>query len=292
MMANESMGRRLRELTAEQTPLLMVGTINAMCALLAQQAGLKAIYLSGAGVANADYALPDLGITSLDNVVDSARKITQAVNLPLLVDGDTGWGSILNITRTVQQLISVGAAGVHLEDQAFPKRCGHRSGKILCTTDVMLDRLKAALDARTDPDFVIMARTDAVSVESLDAAIARAQAYAQAGADMIFAEAVDNLADYQKFTKALGKVPVLANITEFGKTPLFTNQELGQSGIKIALYPLSAFRAMNYAASQVYQAIMQQGTQKAWLPNMQTRDDLYAVLDYYNYEKQIDDDRE
>lgn len=291
-MQRVTMGQRLRELTAQESPLLIAGAINSICALLAQQAGFKALYLSGAGVANADFALPDLGFTSLDNVVDQVRKITHASQLPLLVDGDTGWGSVLNVTYTVQQLISAGAAGVHFEDQEFPKRCGHRGGKILTSVVVMTDRIKAAVDARTDDSFVIMARTDAANVEGIDAAIARAQEYVRAGADMIFAEAVASLQDYQKFSKALDPVPVLANSTEFGVTPALTAQELHQAGIKIVLYPLSAFRAMNYAASKVYNSIIKNGTPAACLSEMQTREQLYSLLDYYTYEKQIDKSRE
>lgn len=283
-----NMGERLRTLTVQDTPLQIVGAINAMCALLAQQAGFKAIYLSGAGVANADYGLPDLGLTSLDNVISATRKITQVVQIPLLVDGDTGWGSVLNIKQTVQQLIDAGAAGVHFEDQAFPKRCGHRDQKILVSVAEMQDRLKAAVDARSDPNFVIMARTDAASVDGIDAAITRARDYVRAGADMIFAEAINSLPDYAKFTQAMGNVPVLANITEFGLTPMFTAEELYQVGIKIALYPLSAFRAMNYAATVTYETILQQGSQKKCLSMMQTREQLYQLLDYYTYEKQID----
>jgi methylisocitrate lyase len=288
----ESMGKRLRTLTVQESPLVIAGAINALCALLAKQAGFKAIYLSGAGVANADFGLPDLGLTSLDNVVDAARKITARVDLPLLVDGDTGWGNTLNVKQTVQQLIALGAAGVHFEDQTFPKRCGHRDHKILASSAVMQDRIKAAVDARTDPNFVIMARTDAASVDGIDAAIGRAQDYVSVGADMIFAEAVNSLADYKKFTAALGKTPVLANITEFGLTPLLTQQELAQAGIKIVLYPLSALRAMNFAALQVYQTILQQGSQQACIKQMQTRDELYSLLDYYTYEKEIDNSRE
>lgn len=285
-------GKRLRELTAQSSPLLIAGAINALCALLAQQAGFKAIYLSGAGVANADFGLPDLGLTSLDNVLDATRKITQAVDIPLLVDGDTGWGSVLNIEQTVTQLIAAGAAGVHFEDQAYPKRCGHRDNKTLVTTELMVDRIKAAVKARTDADFVIMARTDAASVEGVDAAIGRAQAYVIAGADMIFAEAVTSLEDYAKFTKALDKTPVLANVTEFGKTPMLNAKELHSVGIKIVLYPLSAMRAMNFAAKKVYTEILQNGTQQNCVSQMQTRDELYSLIDYYTYEKQIDIDRD
>jgi methylisocitrate lyase len=287
-----SVGKRLRDLTKTESPLLIAGTINPMCALLAQQAGFKAIYLSGAGVANADYGLPDLGLTSLDNVVTAAYKITQKSDLPLLVDGDTGWGSVLNIKQTVQHLVAAGAAGVHFEDQTFPKRCGHRDKKILTTTAVMLDRIKAAVDARRDPDFVIMARTDAASVEGIDAAIARAHEYVRVGADMIFAEAVTSLADYAKFTAALGATPVLANITEYGLTPLFTATELQHAGIKLVLYPLSAFRAMNFAALHTYKEILKNGTQSSCLAQMQTREQLYSLLDYYTYEKQIETTRD
>jgi len=282
-----SKGKVLRELTREESPLLMVGTINAMCAKLAAQAGHRAIYLSGAGVANADFALPDLGITSLDNVVEQARRITQAVDLPLLIDGDTGFGSVLNVKHSVRQFEFIGAAGVHFEDQEFPKRCGQRSGKKLCSINIMQDRIKAAVDARLDQDFVIMARTDAANVDGIDAAIDRALSYVQAGADMIFAEAVSTLGEYAKFCQALSSIPVLANITEFGVTPLFKVAELKTAGIKIVLYPLSAFRAMNYAAEQVYSVIKQKGTQGDSIKIMQTREQLYKLIDYYKYENEL-----
>lgn len=281
------MGKRLRKLVEQQKPLLIVGATHAISALLAKQAGHKALYLSGSGVAAADFGLPDLGLTSLDNVIDATRKITQVVDLPLLVDGDTGWGSSLNIAQSVQRLTAAGAAGVHFEDQTFPKRCGHRAGKQLVSIQAMTNRVKAAVAARLDPDFVIMARTDAVNIEGVDAAIARAQAYVHAGADMIFAEAVTTLADYAKFTQALGTTPVLANITEFGQTPLFSAEELDDVGIKMVLYPLSAFRAMNFAASQVYTEILQHGSQQNCISNMQTRDELYKLIDYYTYENKI-----
>lgn len=285
------MNTSLRELALNANPLVMVGAINAISALLAQHAGHKALYLSGAGVANADFGLPDLGLTNLDDVVEATRKITECVDLPLLVDGDTGWGSLLNIQRMVQKLILAGAAGVHIEDQEFPKRCGHRSGKILVTAETMVDRVKAAVDARTDENFVIMARTDAASVEGVDAAIARSLDYVNAGADMIFAEAIKNIDDYKRFALALGTTPVLANITEFGITPLFTAEQLAQAGIKVMLCPLSAMRAMNHAALKVYQEILLHGTQQSCLKQMQTREQLYDLLDYYTYEKIIDENR-
>ncbi|MDD3179108.1 MAG: methylisocitrate lyase [Opitutaceae bacterium] len=273
-------------LAAEQ-PLQIAGTINAFSALLAQRAGFRALYLSGAGVANASYGLPDLGMTSLDDVLTDARRITSAVALPLLVDIDTGWGHAFNIARTIREMGRAGVAAVHIEDQVAAKRCGHRPGKELVATTEMCDRLKAAVDTRPHSEFVIMARTDAAAIEGVPAAIARAQAYVAAGADMIFAEALTALDDYRKFTAAV-PVPVLANLTEFGKTPLFTLAELHSVGIAMALYPLSAFRAMNHAARDVYAAIRCNGTQKSVVPQMQTRAELYDVLNYHAYEQQID----
>jgi methylisocitrate lyase len=281
-------GARLREAFAAERPLQLAGTINAYSALLAGQAGFRAIYLSGAGVANASFGLPDLGVTSLNDVCEDVRRITGASPLPLLVDADTGWGSAFNIARTVRELQRAGAAGLHLEDQVSAKRCGHRPGKALVVAEEMCDRLRAAVDARSDADFVIVARTDAHAVEGQAAAVARALAYVAAGADMIFAEALTSLDEYREFTQAM-PVPVLANLTEFGKTPLFTMQELGAAGVRLVIYPLSAFRAMSRAALDVYTAIRQQGTQLSVIERMQTRDELYAVLGYETYERKLDE---
>lgn len=284
----QSAGSRFRVLLDEEQPLQIVGTVNAYCALLAEQAGFRAIYLSGAGVANACFGLPDLGMTTLNDVVEEVRRITKASSLPLLVDADTGWGNALNIARTVEQLTKAGAAGMHLEDQAQAKRCGHRPNKVLVSTQVMTERIQAAVDAKTDQHFVIMARTDAASELGLNTAIERASSYVEAGADMIFAESLTTLADYQKFAQAVS-VPVLANITEFGLTPLFSLNQLGDVGISIVLYPLSAFRAMNQAAMAVYQCIRQDGTQQAMLERMQSREQLYELLDYHVYETRLDE---
>jgi methylisocitrate lyase len=281
-------GARLRTAVSQERPLQVVGTINAYTALLAERAGFKAIYLSGAGVANTSFGLPDLGITSLNDVCEDVRRITSATELPLLVDADTGWGAAFNISRTISDLIRSGAAGCHLEDQVQAKRCGHRPGKALVTSDEMVDRLKAAVDGRTDAEFVIMARTDAHAVEGQQAAIDRALAYVEAGADMIFAEALTTLDEYRQFTKAV-RVPVLANITEFGKTPLFTVAELAGAGVGLVLYPLSAFRAMSRAAEAVYGAIRKDGTQKNVIDRMQTRAELYEVLGYHDYERKLDE---
>ena len=280
-------GALFREAVRTERPLQVAGTINAYCAMLAERAGFKAIYLSGAGVANASFGLPDLGITTLNDVCEDIRRITQATKLPLLVDADTGWGGAFMIARSVREMTRAGAAGLHLEDQVQAKRCGHRPGKALVTSVEMCDRIKAAVDARTDPEFVIMARTDSHASEGLDAAIERSRQYVSAGADMIFAEALTSLDEYRKFTSALGVTPVLANITEFGKTPLFTARELGDAGVQLALYPLSAFRAMSNAAVAVYQAI-RQGTQLPVLESMQTREQLYNILNYHAYEQKLD----
>jgi len=266
----------------------MVGTINAYCALLAERVGYRAIYLSGAGVANASHGVPDLGITSLNDVCEDIRRITGATDLPLLADADTGWGGAFMIARTVREMSRAGAAGCHLEDQVQAKRCGHRPRKKLVAAAEMCDRIKSAVDARTDAQFVVMARTDAHAIEGLGKAIDRALAYADAGADMIFAEALTTVAEYAAFTKALGRVPVLANLTEFGKTPLFTLAELGSAGVAIALYPLGAFRAMSRAAEDVYAAIRKEGTQKSVVGGMQTRAQLYDVLGYVDYERRLD----
>lgn len=286
-MTELSAGGRFRAALKTERPLQVAGTINAYSALLAERAGFKAIYLSGAGVANASYGLPDLGMTSLDNVCEDIRRITGVTDLPLLVDADTGWGTAFNIQRTVQEMTRAGAGGLHIEDQVAAKRCGHRPGKQLVAADEMVDRIKAAVDGKIDEDFVVMARTDAHAVEGQAAAIERARAYVEAGADMIFAEALQTLDEYREFTKAV-QVPVLANITEFGKTPLFTTEELGSAGVQLALYPLSAFRAMSRAAEMVYMALREQGTQKEVLDLMQTREELYSVLGYHDYEDKLD----
>jgi methylisocitrate lyase len=264
-----------------------VGTVNAYAALLAERAGFRAIYLSGAGVANYSFGLPDLGLTALGDVCDDIRRITYISELPLLVDADTGWGSAFMIGRTVREMIRAGAAGCHIEDQVAVKRCGHRPGKALVEAAEMTDRIKAAVDGRTDSRFVLMARTDAHAVEGQQAAIDRAAAYVEAGADMIFAEALTTLDEYREFTTAIG-VPVLANLTEFGKTPMFTVEELGKVGVGIVLYPLGATRAAVAAAQNVYRAIRSEGTQKSVIDTMQTRDDLYEVLGYHDYEDKLD----
>jgi len=278
----------LRAAVEEEIPLQVVGAINAYSALLAARAGFKAIYLSGAGVANASFGLPDLGITTLNDVCEDVRRITGACSLPLLVDADTGFGSAFNLARTTRELIRAGAAGMHLEDQVQAKRCGHRPGKALVSAAEMVDRVKAAVDARADDRFVVMARTDAHAVEGQGAAIERAARYVEAGADMIFAEALTTLDEYRAFTSAL-RVPVLANITEFGKTPLFTVEELRDAGVRLVLYPLSAFRSMSRAAQRAYEAIRRDGTQRAVLDRMQTRAELYDVLGYHGYERKLDE---
>lgn len=281
-------GARLRAALEAERPLQVVGAINAYAALLAAAAGFRALYLSGAGVANASFGLPDLGITTLNDVCEDARRITERCALPLLVDADTGFGGAFNIARTCRELIRAGAAGMHLEDQVSAKRCGHRPGKELVAAAEMVDRIKAAVDARTDPGFVIMARTDAHAVEGQRAALERAASYAEAGADMIFAEALTTLDEYRQFAAGL-RVPVLANITEFGRTPLFTLAELGAAGVRLVLYPLSAFRAAAKAQVAVYQAIRKHGTQQSVVPGMQTREELYDVLGYRAYERKLDE---
>jgi len=287
MTTVDTPGARLRTAVAEEEPLQVVGAINAYCALLAQRTGHRALYLSGAGVANASYGLPDLGVTSLDNVLEDARRITGACPLPLLVDVDTGFGGAFSIARTVRELIRAQVAGMHIEDQVQTKRCGHRPGKAIVSKEEMVDRIKAAVDARTDDSFVIMARTDALAREGLEAAVDRAIAYREAGADMIFPEAVTSLEQYSRFAQDV-RLPVLANITEFGQTPLFTVAELRNAGVALALYPLSAFRAMSKAALSVYETLRHKGTQKPAINAMQTRDELYDVLDYYAYEAKLD----
>ncbi|MGA0099727.1 MAG: methylisocitrate lyase [Steroidobacteraceae bacterium] len=283
-----SPGEKLRTAVKEEVPLQVVGAVNAFSALLAERSGFRALYLSGAGVANASFGLPDLGITMLNDVCEDVRRICSATDLPLLVDADTGWGAAFNIERTCRDLIRSGAAGMHLEDQVQAKRCGHRPGKELVSCAEMVDRLKAAVDGRTDENFVVMARTDAHAVEGQQAAVDRALAYVEAGADMIFAEALASLDEYRQFTSAV-PVPVLANITEFGKTPLFTVEELASAGVGLVLYPLSAFRAMSKAALEVYGTLRREGTQKAVLDTMQTRSELYEVLGYHDYEKKLDE---
>jgi methylisocitrate lyase len=283
----QSMGKIFKHCVKEHKPLQVLGTINAYSAMLAEKAGAKAIYLSGAGVANASYGLPDLGMTNLEEVLEDARRITQISHLPLLVDIDTGWGHAFNIARTIKLMERAGVAAVHIEDQVLAKRCGHRPNKAIVPLREMGDRIKAAVDARTDPDFVIMARTDAYAVEGMNAAVDRASLCVELGADMIFPEAMTTLTEYQTFTKAI-PVPVLANITEFGKTPLFTREELNSVGISLILYPLSAFRAMSHAASNAYQTIIQQGTQQSLIDSMQTRNELYEILGYHKYEQKLD----
>ena len=282
-----SPGAKFRAALAANHPLQVVGTINAYCAMLAEDAGHKAIYLSGGGVANASYGLPDLGITSLNDVIIDVERICNASELPLLVDIDTGWGGAFNIARTIQAMEKAGAAAVHIEDQVAQKRCGHRPNKAIVSKEEMVDRVKAAADARQDADFVIMARTDALAVEGMDAAVERAQACVEAGADAIFPEAMQDLAQYKQFVDAVN-VPVLANITEFGQTPLFNCQELCDAGIAMVLYPLSAFRAMSKAALDVYQTIGITGSQSGVLEKMQTRSELYEVLGYHAYEEKLD----
>ena len=284
---NTNPGKLFRSLISSSHPLQIVGAINPYCALLAKQAGFQAIYLSGAGIANAQFGLPDLGMTSLTEVAYEVKKITNICNLPLLVDADTGWGDILNVERTVKELEYAGAAGIHLEDQIQAKRCGHLNNKRLISVDEMTLKIKVAVNSKANKDFVIMARTDAVAVEGLDAAIERMKNYISAGADMIFAEALYKLDDYKKVTDSIN-VPVLANITEFGKTPLFTVDELANAGVQLILYPLSAFRAMSKSALETYNAILNHKTQKSCIQSMQTREELYKTLGYYDYEKKLD----
>lgn len=271
----------------KEKPLQVVGAINAYCALLARKAGFNALYLSGAGVANASFGMPDLAVTTMNDVIEDARRITQAVDLPLLVDIDVGWGGAFNIARTIKEMERAGVAAVHMEDQVSNKRCGHRPGKELVSKEEMGDRIKAAVDAKTDKDFMLMARTDALAGEGLDGVIERCSFYVECGADAIFAEAMTDLAHYTKIKKAV-KVPLLANLTEFGKTEYYTTEQLKKADVDMALYPLSAFRAMSKAAEVVYSAIRKDGTQKAAIPYMQTREQLYEVLDYYSYEKKLD----
>lgn len=286
-MPELSPGTRFRALLRIEKPLQIVGAINAICAMQAAIAGFQALYLSGAGVANASHGLPDLGITTLNDVVNDAARITSVCSLPLLVDIDTGWGTELTIRRAIRDLERVGVAAVHMEDQVAAKRCGHRPGKELVSTEEMQARVRAAVASRSNPDFVIMARTDAVGVEGIDAAIQRAKACVAAGADMIFAEAVESAADFRRFATEV-QVPILANLTEFGRTPAFTLDQLNEVGVQMALYPLTAFRAMNAAAKATYESIRKNGSQQSILNTLQTRDELYEVLNYLEAEKRID----
>ncbi|MDO6824602.1 methylisocitrate lyase [Marinobacter sp. 1_MG-2023] len=288
MSSKLSPGARFRKALNDNKPLQIVGTINAYAAMMAEKVGHQAIYLSGGGVANASYGLPDLGMTSMNDVVEDVRRITAATDLPLLVDIDTGWGGAFNISRTIKEMERAGAAAVHIEDQVAQKRCGHRPNKEIVSKEEMVDRIKAAADAREDKDFFIMARTDAFQKEGLEAAIERAKACIEAGADGIFAEAVTELEHYKAFSEALGDVPLLANITEFGATPLYNRKELGESGASMVLYPLSAFRAMNKAAVTVYENILEKGDQKDVVDLMQTRMELYDYLNYHDFEQKLD----
>lgn len=283
-----SAGTRFRAALTEEKPLQVAGAINAYTARLAEATGFRALYVSGGGVAANSLGMPDLGISTMEDVLTDVRRITAASALPVLVDIDTGWGSAFNIGRTIREMIRAGAAAVHMEDQVGAKRCGHRPGKELVSTEEMVDRIKAAVDAKTDEQFVLMARTDALANEGLEAAIERARAYVAAGADMIFAEAVTELSQYTRFREAVG-VPILANITEFGQTPLWTREELAAAGVDIILYCCGAYRAMNAAALTVYEAIRREGTQKSVVPIMQSRSDLYRYLDYHAYEQKLDE---
>jgi methylisocitrate lyase len=284
-----SAGKKFRDALAQEKPLQIIGTINAYHAVMAKRVGFRAIYLSGAGVAAGSLGMPDLGISNLDDVLTDIRRITDVCDLPLLVDVDTGFGaSAFNVARTTRSLIKAGAAAMHIEDQVGAKRCGHRPGKELVSKEEMVDRVKAAVDAKTDPSFVVMARSDALANEGLDAAIDRMRAYVAAGADMIFPEAITELSMYRKVADAV-KVPILANITEFGKTPIFSRDELGAAGASMVIYPLSGFRAMNKAALKVFEAVRKQGSQKSALPDMQTREELYEFLNYHSYEKKLDE---
>lgn len=282
-----SAGKKLREALVEESPLQVVGTINAYSAMMAEKVGYRAIYLSGGGVANASFGLPDLGMTSLNDVLEDVKRITGASNLPLLVDIDTGWGGAFNIARTVRDMTRSGAAGAHIEDQVAQKRCGHRPNKEIVSCEEMEDRIKAAVDAKLDEDFLLMARTDALAVSGLQEVIDRAGRFQEAGADAIFAEAMTELSMYEKVVQSVD-VPVLANITEFGSTPLYTLEELGSAGVAMALYPLSAFRAMNQAALNVYSTLRSQGTQASLIDKMQSRNDLYEFLGYHDYENKLD----
>ena len=283
----ESSGKKFRNLVNETKPLQIVGTVNAYSAIMAEKVGHQSIYLSGGGVAASSLGVPDLGITSLADVLEDAKRITQVTSLPLLVDADTGWGGAFNIARCVQEMIKSNVAAMHIEDQVSQKRCGHRPNKSIVSTNEMIDRIKAAVDAKTDSDFVIMARTDALAIEGMQSAIEKAQAFAEAGADMIFPEALNSIEQYREFSDSLS-VPILANITEFGQTPLFSKDELSEAGVDMILYPLSAFRAMSSAALNVYQHILEDGHQHNVLDSMQTREELYDFLNYHQYEQQLD----
>ncbi len=283
-----SQGKKLRKAIIENVPLQIVGTVNAYSSLLAEKKGHKAIYLSGGGVAASSMGIPDLGITTLQDVLIDVGRITDVCRLPLIVDADTGWGGAFNISRMVKSMISSGVACIHIEDQVEQKRCGHRPNKELVSATEMQNRIKAAVDAKTDSDFMIMARTDAIANEGLNSALDRAISYVEAGADAIFTEAVTEIDQYKKFSENLN-VPILANITEFGKTPLFSKKELKEAGVDMILYPLSAFRAMSKAAEEVYSEILEKGTQESLIDKMQTRDELYEVLDYHTFEKKLDD---
>ncbi len=287
MATQTTPGARFRQAIQEEKPLQVVGAINAYSARLAEATGYKALYISGGGVAACSCGIPDLGITTMEDVLIDLQRITGVTDLPVLVDIDTGWGGAFNIARTIKAMIKGGAAAVHIEDQVAQKRCGHRPNKAIVSQDEMVDRVKAAVDAKTDPDFVIMARTDALAVEGMQSAIDRACACAEAGADMIFPEAITELAQYKEFVEAV-KVPVLANITEFGSTPLFTTEELGSAGVSLALYPLSAFRAQARASLQVYESLRSEGTQKNVIDLMQPRMELYDYLGYHDYEQKLD----
>jgi len=286
--APTSAGRRFRDAIAAETPLQIPGTINAYHAMMAEQVGYRAIYMSGAGVANASFGLPDLGMTTMNDVLEDARRITGATDVPLLIDIDTGWGGAFNIARTVKAMTAAGVAAVHIEDQVGQKRCGHRPNKELVSSNEMVDRIKAAVDAKTDDDLVVMARTDALAVEGMQPMLERIAAYEAAGADAIFAEAMTELDMYRDVVGAVN-IPVLANLTEFGMTPLYTTEELASVGIAMALYPLSAFRAMNQAALNVFRAIREQGTQKDVVDTMQTRAELYEFLNYHSFENKLDE---
>jgi len=282
-----SMGKKLRQAVEDNNPLQVVGAVNANTAIMAEKVGHKALYLSGGGVAASSFGIPDLGITTLKDVLEDALRITDVSSLPLLVDVDTGWGGAFNIARCTREMIRAGVAGMHIEDQVMQKRCGHRPNKAIISKGEMVDRVKSAVDAKTDPDFVVMARTDALAVEGMESAIERAIACVEAGADMIFPEAINTLEQYEQFVKAVN-VPVLANITEFGATPLFTSEELASVGVKLQLYPLSAFRAMSKAALNVYQHIKDDGHQQNVIDTMQTRMELYDTIGYHEYEQKLD----
>ena len=284
----ESSGEKFRKLVNENKPLQIVGTVNAYSAIMAEKVGHQSIYLSGGGVAASSLGVPDLGITSLSDVLEDAKRITQVTSLPLLVDADTGWGGAFNIARCVREMINSGVAAIHIEDQVSQKRCGHRPNKAIVSTNEMIDRIKSAVDAKTDSNFVIMARTDALAIEGIQSAIDKAKAFVEAGADMIFPEALNTIEQYREFSDSLS-VPILANITEFGQTPLFDKEQLSEAGVDMILYPLSAFRAMSNAALNVYEHILKDGHQNNVLESMQTREELYDFLNYHQYEIKLDE---